>query len=89
MRNKLPNAGLLDQLIIITIKKELTDHSDMPPIESFLYAVSIADGIQIQVQSSTIKYCVLVHKFIKMAARVLAMQDFPFIDIICKLTKYS
>jgi len=47
MRNKLPKAGLLDQLIIVTVNKELATISDLPQVESFLYAVSLADGIQI------------------------------------------
>ena len=49
-RKQLPQSGLLDQIISITVKKELSDIGEtFFPFESFIYAVKLADCFEVQI----------------------------------------
>ncbi len=57
IRESLPNAGLLDQTIIIGIVASDKDYPEViPPIKSFLYAVSLADSIRVTIDKNQIEY---------------------------------
>lgn len=57
IRESLPNAGLLDQNIIIGIEASDKDIPDViPPIKSFLYAVRLADSIRVTIDKTQIEY---------------------------------
>ena len=43
VRSKLPNAGLLDQIIQITIKEEYSTNSKVIPFDSLMYIVTLVD----------------------------------------------
>ena len=47
LRSVLPNSGLLDQIKVITIKATTDSKPDIPPLDSFRYALTLADSIQI------------------------------------------
>lgn len=52
IREKLVNAGILDQIIIIGIKATERDLPKVIPIKSFMYAVSLADAIRITIDKN-------------------------------------
>ena len=52
IRSVLPNSGLLDQIKVITIKAPTENYPDCLPVDSFKYALELADSIQIQVNAS-------------------------------------
>jgi len=45
IRKHLPKAGLLDQVKVVTIKAPTDNIPDRLPLESFKYALSLADSI--------------------------------------------
>jgi len=45
MRKSLPNSGLLDQIKVITIKSKYDDYPGYLPVDSFKYALELADSI--------------------------------------------
>lgn len=49
IRALLPNAGLLDQIIVIGIRASDEYLPDAIEISSFLYAVSLADSIRVTI----------------------------------------
>jgi len=52
----LPSAAILDQIKVVTVKEYQTDFEIVPPINSFLYAISLVNGIRIQIDASQIKF---------------------------------
>ena len=47
IRQKLPKSGLLDQIRVITVKLPTNNYPDLFPVDSFTYALELADSIQI------------------------------------------
>ena len=48
IREHLPNSGLINQLIKITVTAECSLLEEEPAADSFLYALRLADSIQLQ-----------------------------------------
>ena len=88
IRQQLPQSGLLNQIKIVTIKFEMTEQKILPNAESFLYAMSLVDGIQIQVDKNNYNYANLIHNYCKMATIGLKKQEI-FIDIIFIMTTHN
>ena len=84
IRDQLPDSGLLNQIKVITIKHEKAEEMSLPKAESFLYAIRLADGIQLQLSKGSIKYADLLLEFIRIASVSIKKQE-PFIDVIFKL----
>ena len=66
LRSVLPNSGLLDQIKVITIKAPTENYPDCLPVDSFKYALELADSIQIQVNAYHIKYAKLIFNIIQL-----------------------
>ena len=60
VREKLPGSGLLNQLKVITLKHEMAENQVLPSATSFLYAVSLTDGIEIQVDKTNFRYSEII-----------------------------
>jgi hypothetical protein len=45
IRKLMPESGLLDQIKVVTIKAPTDNYPDRLPLESFKYALSLADSI--------------------------------------------
>ena len=45
VREHIPKSGLLDQVKVVTIKAPTDNYPDRLPLESFKYALSLADSI--------------------------------------------
>ena len=86
----LPNDGLLDQIITITIKKEYTNRGETHfPYDSFRYAVLLADVFVIQryvtKDRKSLKregYLTKICKAIKEHAKASGLLTVPYIDVI-------
>ena len=66
IRSMLPNSGLLDQIKVITIKAPSDNYPDYLPVDSFKYALELADSIQIQVNAYHLKYAKLIFNIIQL-----------------------
>jgi len=73
MRESLANSGLLDQIKVITIKAPTDNYPNIPPldsfryVDSFRYALNLADSIQIQVNAYNVKYAESAYNMIRLA----------------------
>ena len=61
IRINLPKSALLDQFKIITVKASKDHYPDPLPLESFRYALLLANSIQIQVNVFHLKYPVVLY----------------------------
>ena len=52
----MPSAAILDQIKVVTVKDYSGDLDVVPPIESFLYAISLVNGIRIQIDATQTKF---------------------------------
>ena len=67
LRALLPESGLLDQIVVITIKganKSKSGYPELMPVNSFGYVIQLADSIQIQAEVSNLLYVTLMHNII-------------------------
>ena len=66
MREKLPNSGLLDQIIVLGIKDSFSRTCpDYFPVDSFKYALRLVDSIEITVRPNQINYAKTIENFIE------------------------
>ena len=78
IRATLPKSRVLDQIIIITVRKELTNAGEVLfPANSFIYAVSLADCFQVQVDLKTIPYMEKLTKMIEVTSKALKLRFVP------------
>ncbi len=85
-REKILKAGLLDQDKVVTLRRRVCSSTkcvEVPPFNSFLYAIELSDAIQIQVDSlSHLDFIQPFFDFMKFAYASLKKDKIHAIDIM-------
>jgi hypothetical protein len=55
-RAKLPNSAIIDQIKVVTVKEFQNDFEIIPAVDSFLYTISLVNGIRIQIDANQSKF---------------------------------
>ena len=85
-RWQLPESGLLDQIITIAIKKEHVDAGETVfPIDSLVYAATLADSFEIHVDNKSEPYVRKLHMTLQLLSKVSEVKVAPKIDLVYKL----
>ena len=85
LRKELPKSGLLDQTKVITIKAPTGDYPDYLPVNSFKYAIELADQIQIQVNANNLKYAKSIFNLIELAWVCISKINKIKLDVVVSL----
>lgn len=86
IRNQVPRSGLLDQVIVVTVKQMPDGSPAIPSHKSLKYVTKLADTIQIQVKENTLSYIkwfhALLQSYIVDCDKPVKL---PIIDVVFKL----
>lgn len=68
----------------MTVKDYNNDLEIVPPIDSFLYAISLVNGVRVMIDVHQTKFVQQIYRCIQLADKIISQRT-TFIDIVYKL----